>query len=244
MKYIFSKTRTSGEILECEKWWIFAMMMAVGGYFGAFTFILRGGVFCNAQTANFVFLAISIGNFDFSKALFYLIPMASYLLGTMLSEYLPKHIKKYNLVRWETALVFFELIIVIILGFIPEYAPFQISQIAINFICSMQYNTFRQTKNIPVSTTFCTNHIRQTGVHIVKWLQKKDKSHFNKGLFHAGLLLIFITGATVGTIVCNLFKGKAIWGAGIILLIVFVDLLYADLVKEKGELYRIPSGHK
>ena len=32
--------------LECEKFWVFVTMIAVGGYLGAYTYILKGGVFC------------------------------------------------------------------------------------------------------------------------------------------------------------------------------------------------------
>jgi uncharacterized membrane protein YoaK (UPF0700 family) len=42
------------DYLECEKKTSFFILMFVGGFFGAFTFSVRGGVFCNAQTANFV----------------------------------------------------------------------------------------------------------------------------------------------------------------------------------------------
>lgn len=49
------------ELLECEKLWIFAVMIAVGGFFGAYTYVQKGGVFCNAQTANFVLMAVQLG---------------------------------------------------------------------------------------------------------------------------------------------------------------------------------------
>ena len=44
-----------------------------------------------------------------------------------------------------------------------EDAPDQICQVALNFICSMQFNTFRQVQGVPAATTFVTNHIRQVG---------------------------------------------------------------------------------
>ena len=45
------------EFSEAEKLRVYLMMIAVGGFLGAYTFTLKGGVFCNAQTANFVLLA-------------------------------------------------------------------------------------------------------------------------------------------------------------------------------------------
>ena len=46
--------------LQCERRHIYALLMCAGGYMGAFTYLLRGGVFCNAQTANFVLMSIGL----------------------------------------------------------------------------------------------------------------------------------------------------------------------------------------
>ena len=48
--------KESFEYLECEKRWVYWLLIIVAGWYGAYTFSLRGGVFCNAQTANVVLL--------------------------------------------------------------------------------------------------------------------------------------------------------------------------------------------
>ena len=150
--------------LECERDIVFILMMLTAGYFGAFTYSIRGGVFCNAQTGNFVLLAMALGNGQWLHALYFFIPITAYCVGTMLSEVLPGYVKKSRLIRWDTLLVVIEIAVVIFLGFLPESAPVQITQILINFICSMQYNTFRQAEGIPMATTFCTKSDRS---HVV-----------------------------------------------------------------------------
>ena len=132
--------------LECERDIVFILMMLVAGYFGAFTYSIRGGVFCNAQTGNFVLLAMALGNGRWFHALYFFIPITAYCVGTMLSEVLPGYVKKSHLIRWDTLLILIEILVVIFLGFLPESAPVQITQVLINFICSMQYNTFRRQK--------------------------------------------------------------------------------------------------
>ena len=47
--------------LTCEKYYIFELLIFAAGMMGAYTFNLRGGVFCNAQTANVVLMALSFG---------------------------------------------------------------------------------------------------------------------------------------------------------------------------------------
>jgi uncharacterized membrane protein YoaK (UPF0700 family) len=218
--------------------------MFVAGFWGAFTYSIRGGIFCNAQTANFVLFAMAIGNAQWQHALYYFIPMSAYLLGAIVSEALPKPIKNLKLIRWDTLLIILEIIVVALLGFVPESAPFQISQVAINFICSMQYNTFRQAQGIPMATTFCTNHLRQVGIWTVKSLKPKaTKKERLRALNHFVMLIVFVAGGIISTILCKLFLGKAIWFSIIPLIIVLIDLLYADLKTEKNRMFQIPHGH-
>ncbi len=243
-KFLPGNTKDRENYLECEKWWIFALLMLVGGFYGAYTYSIRGGVFCNAQTANFVLFAMAVGNGKWHNAVYYLIPMSAYLLGAIVSEAVPRPIKRRHLIRWDTLLILIEMITVVLLGFLPESTPFQVSQVAINFICSMQYNTFRQAEGIPMATTFCTNHLRQTGVAIVKAVRKNgDKEQVSRIANHFLMLLVFVAGGIFSTILCGYLKGKAIWGALIPLLIVFIDLLYADLKKERDYIEATPHGH-
>ena len=235
----------SGEILlECERLWIFAVLTAVGGFLGAYTYTLRGGVFCNAQTANLVMLSMALGNGNWGRAAYYLLPMGAYILGTVLSELLPTRVRRFHFLRWDSLLVGLEVLVTLLLGFIPESWPYQLCQLSINFICSMQYNTFRQAEHIPMATTFCTNHIRQLGIFLSKWLSHGSDPALHRRIFgHLLMLFAFSAGAAASAIACRLFNGRAIWGASALLLIVFIDLAHADRTKEKGLLELKPSGH-
>lgn len=239
-----TKKENDSFLLECERWWIFALMMCIGGFYGGYTFICKGGVFCNAQTANFALLGIAVGSADWKKALYYLIPMVSYFSGTIISEILPKKVNKHIKIRWDTAFIGFEMIVVLFLGFIPDSAPVQICHIIVNFMCSMQYNTFRNAEKIPMATTFCTAHVRNAGVYFVKWLKHKDETNFIKrSAFHFGMIMVFILGVILASILADIFGSRSIWFAEILLAITFADLLHADLTKEKGMLDRVPDGH-
>lgn len=239
------ETTGTGGYLVCEKWPVYRLMMLAGGYFGAFTYAIRGGVFCNAQTGNFVLLAMALGRGEWGHALYFLIPIAAYCLGAFVSEAAENRLGKLHLIRWETALVLFEMLAVLFLGALPEAAPVQITQVLINFICSMQYNTFRQAEGIPMATTFCTNHIRQVGVALYGVLARTEgrEEQGRKLLVHLWMLAAFVLGGAVSTALCGRFLGRAIWFAEIPLGVVLVDLLRADLGKERERLEQIPHGH-
>lgn len=50
----------SEEYLMCEKNWVFYTLILISGYYGAFTYVLRGSVFCNAQTGNVVLMGMAL----------------------------------------------------------------------------------------------------------------------------------------------------------------------------------------
>lgn len=191
-------------------------------------------------------MGMALGSAKWGEALYYLIPISAYLMGAFISELVPNPIKHKFLIRWDTILILIEILAVTILGFIPENAPVQISQVVINFIASMQYNTFRQAEGVPMATTFATNHIRQIGVGLakeIKHINSKDKTHRYKLLKHFQMLIFFSMGAVVGTILCNMLAGKAILCTVVPLGIIFIALLRADLTTEKAMVEMKPSGH-
>lgn len=229
--------------LECEKHWVFWALIMIGGIYGAYTYTLRGGVFCNAQTANVVLLSMAIGTRDWAQALYLCVPISSYFLGTILSEIFAKKIKKFQILRWDTILIGIDIFVILGLGFLPKSAPDQICQVTLNFLCAMQFNTFRQNEGMPMATTFVTNHIRQTASNLVKAIRDKDSAAAYRFRMHGAMLLFFLLGGTYSAVLCSFVGLYAIWGAIPILIFMFIKLAIADLTYEKDLLYKVPRGH-
>lgn len=232
--------------LLCERNWVYFTLITVAGFWGAYTYLLRGNVFCNAQTGNVVLMGLALGSGQWRSAVYYLIPISAYLLGAFVSELAPNPIKHRFNVRWDTLLMLVEMLAVLGLGLVPDSAPAQISQVVINFVASMQYNTFRQAQGVPMATTFATNHIRQIGVGLAKEVQHRrtgDKSHRRKLARHSQMLLFFSLGAVVGTVFGRLMGGRSIWLTMLPLGVIFATLLHADRTTERALVEQKPAGH-
>jgi len=241
-----SAAHSETPVLVCEKRWVYCALIFTAGFFGAFTYLLRGNVFCNAQTGNVVLMGLALGKGNWGYALYYLIPITAYIMGAFLSELLPNPVKHHIPIRWETLFMAVEIVAVIILGFLPESMPVQVSQVIINFIASMQYNTFRQSNGVSMATTFATNHIRQIGIGLaqeVRHLHTDNKSHRKRLSAHFQMLMFFFAGTVIGTIACVRIAGRAILLTLVPLGVVFAALLHADLTTEKSLLEQVPKGH-
>ncbi len=235
------------KLLFCERKVIYFLLMISAGMMGAYTFSLRGGVFCNAQTSNFVLMALALGAGQWADGFYYLIPIFAYMMGGFVSEILPKPVKKLHLFRWETYLVLFEMIVLFIIGWIPftethTLLTNHIVQVMINFIASMQYNTFRKSDGVAMATTFCTNHCRMVGVGVAEAIRHKDPHRLLEVGFHLGMLLSFLLAGIV-LVLCTGLGEKTIWIAIIPQLIAFCILAYADLGPEHKRLLEVPMGH-
>ena len=238
-----AEKRQASRFLACEKYYIFELLIFAGGMMGAYTYNLRGGVFCNAQTANVVLMALAFGHGQWRRGLYYLIPIFAYIAGAAVSEALPTWIRHKKILRWDTLLIGFELLVLVVIGFLPLSLPAQIVQVTINFICSMQYNTFRQAEGIPMATTFVTNHIRQTGSWAVNAIRKKDGEARERAWKHLRMVCCFFLGGLILTVFCDLMQEKAIWITVLPLAAVFAFLVRADLVEEKQLFDLKPHGH-
>ncbi len=230
--------------LTCEKYYIFELLTVAAGMMGLYTYILRGEVFCNAQTGNVVKMALEFGRGNFRECIYYLIPFMAYIAGTVVSEILPEKVRKAHFIRWDTMLVGIEIIVLLAIGFIPLTWPHQIVQVIICFLCSMQFNTFRQAEGIPMATTFVTNHVRQIGINIAKRIQHKDESEAERKISrHGNIILAFFTGGAIMTAASSYLQEYTIWLAVIPLSICFIVMLRSDLIYEKAMLDLKPHGH-
>ena len=230
--------------LTCEKNYIFELLILAAGMMGAYTFILRGGVFCNAQTANVVLMGIAFGEGRVADGAYYLIHIGAYILGAIVSEIMPVRVRRLRLLRWDTILIAFEMIILFAVGFMPLSWPNQIVQVIINFLCSMQYNTFRQAQGITMATTFVTNHVRQVGVYLANVIKgKTENDAMERGKRHIFMLVMFFLGTLILAMFCKVLQEKAIWLALVPLGVCLGIMIHADLTIEKEMLEEAPHGH-
>ena len=151
---------------------MFILLMLSGGFMGAYSYYLKGGVFANAETANLLILALNAANGDWQRMVSVLVPITTFFIGTFLSELLSDRLKR----RWPSLLLVGEMMLLALLSFLPQSTPFTIYHVAIALISSMQYNTFRQARGVQLSTLFCTAHLRGGGSMLYHALKDGDSA--------------------------------------------------------------------
>lgn len=204
--------------------------MCTAGFLEAYTYILKGGVFANAQTGNMALLAMAIADGDRMRALFCIIPMIAYIIGIWLTLSMPKRLK--NRIQWESIFILLEILVFIVIGLLPATVPYAVSTIAVSFICAIQYNTFTKAHGIPMATTFCTNNLRQAVINFYHAFHKTDTDAKRKAWFFVRHLLCFLGGGAAGGFLCRLFAERAIWMNAVVLIPAAVIMIGSDIKRK------------
>ena len=210
---------------------IYAIFAVVGGFLEVYTFVLHGGVFCNAQTGNVVMLVLGIVR-EGTVRMQYIYSILAYLFGIVLTAVIPDRLPKIN---WPMTVTVIEILAFVVLAALPAGASDWYTYATVSFLCAVQYNTFTRLHGNPMATTFCTNNLRQMCLHFVQGVRRKERSEFFKSGAYLFIIVCFAMGVALGTVVSGVLGNWCVLVCAGCLLPVLV-LFIVDFVRGR----RIP----
>lgn len=197
------------------------ILAVVGGYLDAYTYLVRGGVFANAQTGNIVLLGINIAQGNYSKILQYLLPIAAFSIGILLAEAVKNGLGKNRYIHWRQIILAVEIILMFAAAFIPNGRHNIIVNTVVSLVCALQVESFRVINGSTVATTMCTGNLRSGTQLLFIGISTKNSSAIKQCLNYYGIILFFIIGAIAGALLTNHFGIKSIFACCILLTIPF-----------------------
>jgi uncharacterized membrane protein YoaK (UPF0700 family) len=191
--------------------WFALLLTLANGFLDAHTYIARGGVFANVQTANVIFGAIDTSKREWTLALAHLWPLLAFIAGVALAS----HIKSGRVERavprpliWTMAI---QAVALAIIGFVPPSVPHSYVTVQISFLAAMQIGLFRNIGDLvylPVATT--GNLMRFVEAGYDGFVEKRAESRRACGVYGA-LIVAFACGALIGAIASRAWGVHAIW---------------------------------
>lgn len=210
----------------------FCMLLAiVGGFLDAYTFVGRGGVFCNAQTGNIVLLGVYLSTGRWHLALEHIPPILAFIAGVFLAETIKRNNFPIRHLDWKRIVLIFETIVIFIVGFIPPSAPNAIVTATVSLAASIQVSSFRKLVDSQFNTTMSTGNLRSASQALYLAITQKDMDAAIRSIRYFMIILSFLSGALIGGIITSLFGIKAIWST-IVLLVFAVVLIHIEEHKE------------
>lgn len=183
-----------------------ALLAVAGGFLDAYTYLVRGGVFANAQTGNIVLLGVRMLQGQWSPALHYLIPILAFVGGVMVADLVKYRFRHGAGIHWRQMTVGLELVLLTGVAFLPAQLD-NLANIAVSFVCAVQVESFRKVHGNAFATTMCTGNLRSGTERLLQYLRTGDKDHGRRAAQYYGIILFFVAGAALGAL-CSDYMGQ------------------------------------
>jgi len=208
--------------------WLAMLLSLSGGLMDSYSYLERGGVFANAQTGNILLFSVNLTTDNFTAAIHYFFPVATFAVGIALALILQFRYENLPHVRWRQIVVLIEALLFFCVAFIPQSLNLLANSL-ISLACGAQVESFRKIRNtgmeMGIATTMCIGNMR-SGVHAMcEYRLTKDKSALKKGLFYFTIIAGFAFGAVCGKFLIGFGGEKAILASGLVMLIAFSFML-------------------
>jgi uncharacterized membrane protein YoaK (UPF0700 family) len=191
--------------------WFALLLTLANGFLDAHTYISRGGVFANVQTANVIFGAIDTSKREWAMALAHLWPLLAFIAGVGLASHIKSGRAERFVARplvWTMAV---QAVALAVIGFVPASVPHSYVTVPISFLAAMQIGLFRnigELAYLPVATT--GNLMRFVEAGYAGFVDRRPDQRRAFGVYGA-LILTFATGALVGAYASRAWGVHAIW---------------------------------
>lgn len=221
------------ELQKSESMVTVIFLILSGGFQDAYTYFVRGEVFANAQTGNIVLLGNHLASREWSLALRYLAPVIAFVAGVYVTEHIKDVYKGRNgrFLHWRQIVVLMEIMLLLSVGFLPQSLNMAANMV-VSFVCALQVNSFRKIQESPYASTMCIGNLRSAAEMLYRYRHSRDKRILENCKFYCGIIAIFAVGATMGSIMSELFGEKTIWVSCGLLFISFLSMFVYEQIEE------------
>lgn len=195
-------------------------LAAAAGGLDAYTYLFHGEVFAGLQTGNFILLGLNLGHGNFGALLRFIVPISAFFIGSVATRFLQHHLKDETSLRSRQKLVLvIEIILMLLTAFLSPYISDKLASALLSFAAAAQLQEFRKLHAGPFTSLMMTGNLRTLGE--TSWdafihHDKKAKAKFNDT---AIVILSFVTGATLNSLLGNRLGTATIIVSAVVLVI-------------------------
>ncbi|TSD93444.1 DUF1275 domain-containing protein [Skermania sp. ID1734] len=202
-----------------------ALVTAASGFLDSYTYVSRGHVFANAQTANVIFFGIDVSQTEWHAARQHLWPILAFIVGIAFANVLKSEPTRIHYpMRWAMVAQVAALVIV---GFVPLDVPNAFVTIPVAFVAALQMGLFRTVASLSYITIATTGNLMRWTEAGYAWLFHRDSEGQRAMFVYSVIIASFISGAVVGAAATSAWSEQAAWIPAALLAATLV-LFYVD----------------
>lgn len=217
--------KSRNKIQASESMAVVMLITLSGGLQDAYTYIVRGKVFANAQTGNIVLLSSSLFSGNWGGAFSYLIPLLSFALGILVAALLKQGLKeRYGIFHWRHATLAAEIVMLTLVAFMPVELS-KAANAMVSFSCALQVESFRKARGYAYASTMCIGNLKSCMENAALFITGEDKNGLRKAGYYAAVILFFAIGAGLGALLSGIFGLQAILFSAALLILASILML-------------------
>lgn len=198
----------------------------IGGFLDAYCVILRGGVFASAQTGNIVFIGVDIATNQWSELTDKVMPIIAFGIGVIIVQVARRHFNTAHLNIWRLWLLAFQIIVLVIVGFMPTSVPNMIVTTMLSMSMATQLASYSTVNGYPYANTFTTGNYRKLVENCYLFIATKEKKYQQKAKYFGLIVGSFFIGTIGSGFLVKVINVRAAWLAAALLAIFFALQLY------------------
>jgi uncharacterized membrane protein YoaK (UPF0700 family) len=191
--------------------WFAVLLTLTNGFLDAHTYIARGHVFANVQTANVIFSAIHVSERQFSSALAHVWPLLAFIAGMLLASHIKsgrmEQMLPYSL-RWTIGV---QAVVLAIIGFVPASVDHTFVTVPISFLAAVQIGLFRNIGDLAYLPVATTGNLMRFMESVYDGAVEKRAEARRPTAVYGILILAFAGGALAGALATDAWSVHAIW---------------------------------
>lgn len=209
-----------------------AVLALAGGFLDAYTYLVRGGVFANAQTGNIVLLGVRLMEGDWAGAGHYLVPILAFAAGVLTAELVHARCGRWERLHWRQLTVAAEMILLVAVALLPGWADSG-ANVLVSYVCAVQVQSFRKVAGSAFATTMCTGNLRSGTELLYQYFQTRDRGILRSSLRYYQVIVAFIAGAAVSAVLAGPLGQWSVLAACVLLAVVLVSLSRAEVTSRE-----------
>lgn len=194
-----------------EAFFLSVVLAFSGGFQDAYTYMVRGHVYANAQTGNVVMMSTHLMTAHWAESLAYFFPLLAFALGVFAASHIHLFVEhRHGKLHWRQYVIALESLIMLAVGFMPQSANLP-ANCLVSFACAMQVQSFRTVHGYAYASTMCIGNLRGGMASLSEYFYTRDKAKLERAKYYLGVIIAFAVGAGVGGNLCPLIGERSVW---------------------------------
>ena len=210
-------------------------LTTVAGFLDAYSYLDRGHVFANAQSANVVLFGIRASAGSWTAAAHYIPPVAAFAVGVAVAQLLQRRQDHGVLRSAARASISLELAVLVVIGFLPEQFPRPAVVSALSFVAGLQGTMFARLGRWSYNSILATFDLRTLALALYDTVADRDRGAASQAVTFALVVAAFALGAVTAGLLTAQLHARAIWAAAGLLADAYVLYSPGSVARQRSQ---------